>query len=95
MSAGPTEPRAPSGATLELFMTHLAKIAPRLADAIRPDSRLLADLGFDSLAFTRLALLLFEHYHVEEVSTAALRSSDQTVAEFFASHVGAGRPARA
>lgn len=68
-------------------MTHLSEIAPRSAAAITPESRRLAELGFDTLAFTRLALLLFERYHVEEVSTAALRVTDRSVAAFFAAQV--------
>ena len=43
-----------------------------------------SDCRASSLAFARLALLLFERRQVEGVSTAALHEPDQTVSEFFA-----------
>lgn len=64
-------------------MTQLAKLAPDAAKTISPDSELIADLGFDSLAFSRLGLLLYEYYGVGGVSTASMRSMNLTVEGFF------------
>lgn len=77
--------RRPGGrhATLELFMTQLAMIAPDSAKTISPDSELIADLGFDSLAFSRLGVLLYEYYGVGGLSTDSMRSMNLTVESFF------------
>lgn len=82
------------GYSLELFMTRLAEISPRPEKPISPESRLVADLGFDSLAFSRLALLLYERYGVGAISTASLRANGQlTVKSFFRTYVvGTGTP---
>jgi hypothetical protein len=69
--------------TIELFMTQLAEIAPDSSKEISPDSDLIADLGFDSLAFTRLGLLLYEYYGVGGLSTASVRSIEQLTVEGF------------
>jgi hypothetical protein len=69
---------------LQSFMALLTDIAPNSGVPISPDSKLMADLEFDSLAFARLAVLLYEHYGVEGLSTASLRSGeDLTVETFF------------
>lgn len=45
-------------------MGEIAAIASVPAHEVRPESRLIADLGFDALAFAQLGVLLFEHYEV-------------------------------
>lgn len=85
---GPLHPvlsgaRRPS---VELFMTQLAEIAPDSTKTISPDSDLIADLGFDSLAFGRLGLLLFEYYGVGGLSTASVRSIEHLTVECFFRH---------
>lgn len=85
MINGESSARASS---LELFMTRLAEIAPRPDKPISPGSRLDTDLGFDSMAFSRLALLLYECYGVGAISTASLRGDGQlTVETFFRTYV--------
>ncbi|HSR94608.1 MAG TPA: hypothetical protein VLK56_07050 [Solirubrobacterales bacterium] len=69
-------------------MTQLAEIAPSGGKPISPKSKLTADLGFDSPAFGRLALLLAEHYGVGGLSEASVGSEGNlTVEEFFCHHV--------
>ncbi len=77
---GPLRP-ALSAAGIELFMTQLAEIAPDSAKAISPHSDLIADLGFESLAFNRLGLLLYEYYGVGGFSRASMRSIEHLTVE--------------
>ena len=61
-------------------MTQLADIAPR-GRPIRPESRLIADIGFDSLAFGQLEVLLSESYQARGASAAALRDDPTLTVE--------------
>lgn len=61
-------------------MTQLADIAPR-GEPIRPESRLTGDLGFDSLAFSQLEVLLAESYQARGASAAALRDNSTLTVE--------------
>lgn len=48
--------------SFDLFAAEVAEIAGCEAGAISKDSLLVADLGFDSLGFAELAVLLVDHY---------------------------------
>ncbi|HEX6689392.1 MAG TPA: acyl carrier protein [Solirubrobacterales bacterium] len=87
----PTKPGTPSR-SLELFMTQLAEIAPESEHPISPQSGLISDLGFDSLAFGRLALLLYEHYEVGGLSTSSMRSAGHLTVEKVFRHYILGDP---
>jgi acyl carrier protein len=72
-------------------MTQLADITPR-GKTIRPESRLIGDLGFDSLAFSQLEVLLAESYQSRGASAAALRdNSTLTVEAIYRRFVVGGR----
>src|SRR5262245_16790115 len=72
--------------TLERFMSQLADIAPESSKPVSPESDLIEDLGFDSLAFSRLALLLYERYGIDGLSTASMRSKERLTVEGFFRH---------
>lgn len=82
---------------LKTFIEELAEIAPAPRRPVKPDSRLIEDLGFDTVAFNRLGLLVYERYGVGGLSTGSLRSEPLTVEAFFNVCVlavqGADRPA--
>jgi hypothetical protein len=58
------------GPTLVRFLGEVAAICGRPAHTVEPGCRLIADLGFDALAFARLDLLLFEVYEVRDTFRA-------------------------
>ena len=62
-------------------MGEIAAIASVPADEVRPESRLLADLAFDALAFAQLAVLLFEHYEVTGSVMAFNGEGEETTVE--------------
>ena len=74
--------------SLELFMTQLAEFAPARSKPISPQSHLVADLRFGSLAFRQLGVLLSEYYGVGGLSTSSMHTEGRlTVEEFFRYHV--------
>lgn len=52
----------------ESFVAQLAVIAHREPSIIAPETRLVADLGLDSLAITELAVALMDEFGVEAVT---------------------------
>ncbi len=74
--------RGGHGATLGQFIEELRGIAPREGVTVRPDSDLIADLGFDSLAFAQLGVLLYERYRQDGAGIAAsLQEHDTATVE--------------
>lgn len=71
---------------LEAFIEQLAEIAPNRAMSISAQSDLISDLGFDSPAFGRLALLLYKSYGIAGLSTASLQSKEHLTVEGFFNH---------
>lgn len=65
-------------------MTQLAEIVPD--KPISPESELIDDLGFDALAFGRLAVMLYERYGVGELSAASMRPKEPLTVEGFFRH---------
>ncbi len=62
-------------------MRQLAEIVPDRP--ISPESDLIDDLGFDALAFNRLAVLLYERYGMAGLSSASMRSEESLTVEGF------------
>jgi hypothetical protein len=80
-------------ASIEGFIAELREIAPRKEAPIHPGSDLTADLGFDSLAFAQLGVLLYERYRPDGAVVAAnLRERDTaTVESVFRTFILSGR----
>lgn len=56
--------------SFDSFVAGVAEIAGCEVEAISKDSLLVADLGFDSLGFAELAVLLVDHYGGEAFASA-------------------------
>lgn len=56
--------------SFESFAAEVAEIAGCEVGAISKDSLLVGDLGFDSLGFAQLAVLLVDHYGGEAFASA-------------------------
>lgn len=81
-AAGDDHPERGREATVGQFIEELRGIAPREGISVRPESDLIADLGFDSLAFAQLGVLLYERYGQDGAGIAAsLRERDTATVE--------------
>jgi len=79
---------------LATFSAEVAEILGLDATAVSPDSRLVADLDFDSLAFAELAVLLMERYGSENFLGAIsedLEVRALTVRSVFENYAGVRR----
>lgn len=78
--------------SLARFLGEIAAIVAAPAREVRPDSRLVADLGFDALAFGQLGALLFELYGVRDAAISpSLGGEEMTVRKVFDSQIPAAR----
>lgn len=78
MASGATCER---GAALARFMEEVAAIGGMPASRVRPESRLVADLGLELIALARLDLLLFERYGVRETFGGSAAGGEEPTVE--------------
>jgi acyl carrier protein len=76
-------------APLDKFRVEIAEILEIEPDEVSPDSRLVEDLDFDSLAFVELGILLLERYGSQNFMSAIADEIDArtlTVGSVFANY---------